>query len=209
MGKLLIINESQKKMILKESINDYLTDIIKNNYEFVKKVLDISSKQINLNLQFLLTWGASIGGFVGPLNDFIVGNSPEISDVELSLIITGIIAVHFIDNKKTINSIINLIKKNGLFNIFKIGLDKSNELKSIFINFIKSLNITLHKVTNIMSYAFIIPIIPIIYESVYNGVLSPKDGKEIALRLGVFGLLTVSGVVLREIIIKLIRRFSG
>lgn len=208
MNKTILINESQKKLILLESVNDDFGNTIEKNYKFVKKVIKLSSEQIGINIEFLFTWGATIGGFIGPLNDFIVGLRPNISDVELSLILTGVIAVHYVDNKETVNKILKHIKENGVFDIFTSTIKKSEELKKTFLNFVSSLNLTLHKVTNIMSYAFIIPIIPMIYNSVSNGVLTVDDGKEIALRLSSFGLLTITGIALREFILKLIRRFS-
>jgi len=209
MNKTILINEGQKKLILKESINDSFGEIIKGSYEFTKKIIKMSSEQMGMNLEFLLTWGASIGGFVGPLNDFIAGKFPELSDMELSLIITGVISLYYIDNKETVKKILGKIKEVGLYDEFGVLLKKSGELKSTFVDFITSLNITLHKVTNIMSYAFIIPIIPIIYESVNSGVISSSDYKEIALRLSSFGLLTVAGVLVRELFGKLIKRFSN
>jgi len=209
MNKTILINEGQKKLILKESINDSFGEIIKGSYEFTKKIIKMSSEQMGMNLEFLLTWGASIGGFVGPLNDFIAGKFPELSDMELSLIITGVISLYYINNKETVKKILGKIKEVGLYDEFGVLLKKSGELKSTFVDFITSLNITLHKVTNIMSYAFIIPIIPIIYESVSSGVISSSDYKEIALRLGSFGLLTVAGVLVRELFGKLIKRFSN
>jgi hypothetical protein len=208
MVKTLIITESQKKLILNESVSDEFISILKKNYEFTKRVLKQSSEQVNLNLEFLLTWGASIGGFMGPLNDFIAGNNPELSDVELSLLITGIVAIHFADNRKMVKTILDKIKEDGLSKPFKKLLNKSEELKKTFIDFISSLNLTLHKLTNLMSYAFVIPLIPMLYESVANGFISDKDAKEIALRLTAFGVLTVSGIMVREIIIKLIKRFK-
>jgi hypothetical protein len=209
MTKTLLINESQKKLILNESINDELSNIIKKNYEFTKRVIKLSSKQVNLNLEFLLTWGSIIGGFTGPLNNFIVGKYPELSDTELSLIITGVVVIYFTDNRKMVNTVVDKIKEDGLVKPFKDLIDKSEELKKTFLDFIGSLNLTLHKITNIMSYAFLIPLLPILYESASSGVISGDAAKEIALRLGAFGLLTVSGVILRELIIKLIKRFKG
>jgi hypothetical protein len=209
MTKTLLINESQKKLILSESINDELSNIIKKNYEFTKRVIKLSSKQVNLNLEFLLTWGSIIGGFTGPLNNFIVGKYPELSDTELSLIITGVVVIYFTDNRKMVNTVVDKIKEDGLVKPFKDLIDKSEELKKTFLDFIGSLNLTLHKITNIMSYAFLIPLLPILYESASSGVISGDAAKEIALRLGAFGLLTVSGVILRELIIKLIKRFKG
>lgn len=209
MNKTLLITESQKKLILLESVNENFGETIRKNYEFVKKVIKMSSEQMGINLEFLLTWGASIGGFVGPLNDFIAGKFPDLSDVELSLIITGIISIYYLDNKKLITKIVDEIKNRGLSSIFSSAVKKGGELRDTFFDFLSSLNLTLHKVTNIMSYAFIIPLIPMIYESVSNGVLDFSDGKEIALRLGSFGLLTVSGIIIRELIVKLIKRFRG
>lgn len=209
MKKTLVISESQKKLILLESINDEFSKKIKDSYNFVEKIIKMTSEQMSINFEFLLTWGATIGGFVGPLNDFVANRHPEISDVELSLIITGVIAIYYVDNKETVNKIIDRIKEKGLYKPFSSAVDKSIELKSTFLDFMTSLNITLHKVTNIMAYAFVIPIIPMLYELTANGSVSTRDAKEIALRLVTYGTLTVSGIVLRELITKIIKRFKG
>ena len=209
MRKTILITESQKRVLLRESVNKEVGDMVKQNYEFAKNVINQTSEQIGLNLQFLITWGASIGGFVGPLNEFIQGKFPDLSEMEVSLILTGIIATYYIDNKKLVAKILNEIKGLGLMGEFTSDLRKSSQLKETFIQFIESLNITLHKVTNIMSYAFIIPIIPLIYNSAVNMSIDSKDAKELALRIGAFGLLTVSGIVVKELFSKLIKRFSN
>jgi hypothetical protein len=206
--KTLLITESQKKLILLESINDEISDTVKKNYSFTKKIIKLSSEQISTNLEFLLTWGASIGGFMRPLNDFISGKYPELSDIELSLIITGVIAVYFSDNKKLMSSVNEKIKEDGLVKPFNDLLKKGGQLKKSLLAFISSLNISLHNITNIMSYCFIIPIIPILYESVSKGVISDYEIKEIALRISSFGLLTISGNIVRELVTKIVRRFS-
>jgi len=209
MKKTILITESQKRVLLRESVNKEVGDMVKQNYEFAKNVINQTSEQIGLNLEFLITWGASIGGFVGPLNEFIQGKFPDLSEMEVSLILTGIIATYYIDNKKLVAKILNEIKGLGLMGEFTSVLRKSSQLKETFIQFIESLNITLHKVTNIMSYAFIIPIIPLIYNSAVNMSIDSKDAKELALRIGAFGLLTVSGIVVKELFSKLIKRFSN
>lgn len=209
MSYTILINENQKKILLRESFSEELGDIIKQNYNFVKDVLKVSSEQIGLNLQFLVTWGASIGGFVGPLNDFINGKFPHMSEVETSLLLTGIIATYYIDNKETVNKILDTIKEMGLSNEFKSVLKKSSLLKDTFISFITSLNVTLHKVTNILSYAFIIPILPMLYEAAHAGSFNDGDSKQIGIRLASFGVITVSGILIKELVGKLIRRFSS
>ena len=110
MRKTILITESQKRVLLRESVNKEVGDMVKQNYEFAKNVINQTSEQIGLNLQFLITWGASIGGFVGPLNEFIQGKFPDLSEMEVSLILTGIIATYYIDNKKLVAKILNEIK---------------------------------------------------------------------------------------------------
>ena len=71
-----------------------------------------------------------------------------------------------------------------------------------------SLGMTLHKVTNIMSYTFIIPLIPMLY-NLGKGDSDSFELSHIAQRLAGFGLLTISGVILKELINKLIKRFRN
>ena len=209
MSATLLINENQKRIILRESVNNEFGDMVKQNYKFVKDVLKMSSQQMGMNFEFLFTWGASIGGFIGPLNEFIAGRYPDVSDMDMSLILTGIIATFYMNNKEMIRKILEKIKSEGLSEEFKTSLNKANQLKSTFVDFMGGLNMTLHSVTNIMSYAFIIPLIPIVYSAVTSGAFKSGDAKEIAVRLASFGVLTVSGIVMKELFSKLIRVFNG
>jgi hypothetical protein len=202
-------DENQKRIILRESVNNEFGDMVKQNYKFVKDVLKMSSQQMGMNFEFLFTWGASIGGFIGPLNEFIAGRYPDVSDMDMSLILTGIIATFYMNNKEMIRKILEKIKSEGLSEEFKTSLNKANQLKSTFVDFMGGLNMTLHSVTNIMSYAFIIPLIPIVYSAVTSGAFKSGDAKEIAVRLASFGVLTVSGIVMKELFSKLIRVFNG
>jgi hypothetical protein len=209
MGKSVLITESQKNLLLIESFGDDFLDIIKKNYEFTKKVLDESSSQIGMNLQFMSTWGASIGGFMSPINDYISTGNINLSSLDLSLILTGIIATHYWDNTEKINKITEIIKERGLMDTFIMGLKKSDDLKKVFFDFISSLNITFHKVTNMLSYTFIIPLLPSFYQMASNLSINSSDIKQISLRLSSFGLLTISGIILKELIQKIINRFNS
>jgi hypothetical protein len=209
MAITIIITESQKKRILKEGGGGgNFSEIIKKNYDLVKDIISKSSSQIGLNLEFLITWGASIGGFVGPLNDFIASREPEFSDLEVSLILTGIISTYYIDNKTLVNKVLTHLKEKGLYESYKKYLRKSRELKKVFSEFIESLGVTLHKVTNILSYTFILPLLPMLYDMAKNDVTSSSI-KELITRLMGFGVLTVSGIIVKELVTKIIKRFKG
>lgn len=209
MNSNFIITEEQKKLIINESIGSELGEVVTQNYEFVKDILKKTSEQIGVNLEFAITWGATIGGLVGPLNDFVMGVSPEISDVEVSLLLTGVIAVIYFDNKKLIKTILEKIKEKGLEDIFKTTLKKGEELKNVFLTFIESLNLTTHKIINIMSYTFIVPLIPQLFELGHNGTFTDSDISQISVRLASFGVLTVSSLIIRELVKKTLERFKN
>lgn len=209
MGITILINENQKRRLILEGSGDFIVETLSKNYDFVKKVIKDSSSQIGLNLEFLVSWGATIGGFVGPLEEFLRGVEPSLSDLEVSLILTGVISSYYLDNKEYVKKIIDTIKEKGLYKPFKKVLTKSKEFKSVFSDFIGSLGITLHKVTNILSYTFILPLLPILYNMVTENNISSSEISDLSKRLIGFGLLTVSGLVLKQLLSKIAKRFKG
>ena len=48
-----------------------MTEYMKTMYSFTKNLVEKVKKIYGLNLRLLLTWGASVGGFVLPLSEFI------------------------------------------------------------------------------------------------------------------------------------------
>lgn len=59
-----------------------------------------------------------------------------------------------------------------------------------------------------MSYTFIIPLLPMFWDIVKQGHFDITQTKEIGIRIAGFGTLTVSGIMLKNLLWKLIRRFS-
>lgn len=205
----IIITEQQKRIIITESTGEELGNLIKQNTERVKEIINEAQNQIGMNLQFLLTWGAGIGGFMGPVEDFVRGKYPEIDESELVLILIGVIATYFVDNKKIVTKIYTKIYEDGLSGIFDRILKKTDTLRNTFIEFIDSLGLTFHKITNMLSYTFIIPILPMIYQMVEDGSTENVDFKQLAIRIISFTGLTLSGIILKELLSKLVKRFKS
>lgn len=205
----ILINVKQARAILKESKGGNENFNIEKTYNQVKEILEKAGEQIGENLTFLITWGASIGGMIGPLNDFIQNKYIGLNDMEVSLLLTGIIANYYFDNKKLISKLVKKIKENGLSPVFSQIFNKAEELKKTFFKFLESLNVTFQKMTNIMSYAFIIPIIPMIYNGVTSGYFTEDSVGEITERILAFGLVTLSGIAIKNLISKIIKRFTS
>jgi len=66
-----LINESQLKLILQEQDQSKMSDYMKEMYSYTNGLVDRAKSIYGLNLKLLLTWGASVGGFVLPLSNFI------------------------------------------------------------------------------------------------------------------------------------------
>ena len=94
----VIISESQKKLIV-ESLSDKIKSIQDESLELTKKVISDTYEQTGINLSMLLTWGASIGGLISPVTQWLQGKNPELSQSDISLIMTAIICTIFYENK--------------------------------------------------------------------------------------------------------------
>jgi hypothetical protein len=107
-----------------------------------------------------------------------------------------------------IYDIFTKIKDNGLSSVLKKVLSKTDTFLSVFLDFIASLGLTLHKITNMLSYTFIIPLLVTLLNMTKNMSVDRRDIDEIVLRLTSFGLLTVSGIVIKQLINRIVRRFK-
>ena len=204
----ILITESQERMILNESIGREFADILKKNSD-IAKLISAQIKEITGgDKAALLTFGASIGGLMGPVGDFLEGKYPNMNDVEISLLLTGVIATFFYNSPKLIGKIKSKISEKNLDSEFDVALSKAQELKDTFFDFMESLNITLFKVSNILGFAFLIPLLPYIHQ-LSEGKLSMADINKIVTILLSYGVITITSSTLKEIMVKLIKRFKG
>ena len=203
-----LITESQLKLILQEQDQSKMSDYMKEMYSYTKNLVDKSKKIYGLNLKLLLTWGASIGGFVLPLDNFIKTGRFELNDVEQTLILIGIACSIFYDNSRTLKLIYKKIKEHGLEDVFKEVLVKSKNLKSSFSRFLSSANVTVSSSLDLLAYSFLITIITDILDASVNGGDIEIMSKTIAKRLIASGVVIVSQVFLSETIKKVIKKFS-
>ena len=204
----IVITESQyKKLLLEESSNKIL-GTLKGLKNMVSNVLEKTQKQTKIDLEFLLTWGATIGGFVGPVSDFIDGKFPDVNDMEKSLLLTGVILTYFSSNKEKLNKILVLIKEKGLVKTFDEVLKKTDKLEKTFLSFVDSLGITVKNLSNMLAYSFLIPILPKLYQ-MSTTEFTNEDISELTKRILSFGIINLSGETIKEILGKIVSRFKN
>lgn len=203
----IVITESQHKKILLENASENAMDKLESIRNFFIDILKKVKNQFGIDLEFLLTWGVTIGGFVKPVSDFIKGEFSEITDTNLALICTGVILTYFTSNKKLLGDVIEKIKDNGVIYEFDLMLKKSGQLKKVFFGFVNSLALPMSKISNMIAYSFLIPIIPELYEFAqgHSGV----DVSEIINRIISYLGLTFLGFSVKRLITSVVERFKS
>lgn len=203
-----LINESQLRTILQEQDQSKMSDYMKELYSFTSNLVTKAKKSYGLNLKLLLTWGASVGGLVMPLDRFIKSGRFELTDEQATLILVGIACTFFYDNAKSLRKILLKIKDEGLEDTFKEVLVKSKNLKNSFTTFLKSANVTLGSTLELVTYSFLIPIITDIQSAIVDGGDLQTTAMTIAKRLVASGVVLVGQIALTETIKKILKKFD-
>ena len=203
-----LINESQLRLILQEQDKSKMSEYMKELYSFTSNLVSKAKKTYGLNIRLLLTWGASVGGLVMPLDNFIRNGRFELTDQQTTLILAGIACTHFYENTKTLKTILIKIKEEGLEETFKEILIKSKNLKNSFFRFLKSANITLGSTLELVTYSFLIPIITDIQSAITNGEDLHTVAMRVSERLSASGVVIIGQIALTETIKKILKKLE-
>lgn len=205
--KTIIITEQQRRLILSEIANEEMDKTIGENDKLIKRIAKEASEQINFDLKILGTFSMSIGGLLGPVEKFLSGEFPEFSTMDISLILAGIGFQYIIDNKKPLSLLLQKIKEKGLYDVYKIALEKTELLKNSFLSFVESLGVSIKKTSNIIGYTFLIPLIPLLYQMSTSGHFEQNQIYEVIKRLSGFVALNVGGISLKQLLSLIVKRF--
>jgi hypothetical protein len=204
----VIITKSQYVKLLTEEKKNEIESTFDDSKSFVKRVVGDIKKQHGMDFSFALTWGPTIGGFVGPISRYLEGTYPSLSQSDITLLTFGIIMTFFSSNKEKINKVLTLIKEKGLVTFFDRALRKSFDLKESFIDFIESLNVTFSRTSNMLSYTFLVPLVPMLKE-LSDMDLDPSQVAMIAKGIASYTGTAVSSTIIFELVKKIIKRFRS
>jgi hypothetical protein len=203
-----IITENQLKVITEGITIGKINENMKRLYSFSVKMINKVEKKYGLNLRLLSTWGPAVGGFVMPLDNFIKTRDFNFTEPQSALVLAGVAATIFFDNKPMIKKIIDKIKEEGIVDGFKEVLNKGKELRNVFIKFMESLSTSITSISEIVSYSFLIPIIGDIQNMLGKNPNILELSKTIGERLLASGVVLVGAVTLVEVINKILKRLS-
>jgi hypothetical protein len=203
-----LINEQQLKVILREQKESKMTDYMKELHSFTTEVVNRVMKKYEINLKMLMTWGTAVGGLLMPLDVFLKTGQFDMSDSQRYLVLAGVAAVLFFDNKRLVSKIIKKIKEEGLEEVFDVAINKGSQLKNTFFEFLESLNLSISTFVDVMGYTFLLPILTDIHSVATNTTDVNEAALMIGERLLASGVIASGGTLLNVIIKKLIKRFK-
>lgn len=201
-----LITPHQLKHLIKESEGDDIKDNLKRLWDFTMEVIDKSQSMWNLNVRFLMTWGAAIGGMILPLKQWIENQEPELSEKQVILLLVGIACNYYYDNEKFIRGILDKIKQEGLIEPFRKLFVKSEELKKGLLDFLQSVKVFGRTMSSLMGYAFILPVLDDIMSLADSG--DPDQVlRNVVARIVASGVVVVGGTALTSLIGNIIKKY--
>lgn len=204
----IILTESQYIKVLQESKENAMSDVFTDAKNFTKKIIKDVKKQFGIDFVFLGTWGSVIGGFVGPVSKYMSGRYPNLTETDITLISFGIILTFFSSNKDKLREVLELIKEKKLITFFDRALSKSYDLRDALFGFLESLNLTFSKVSNMIAYTFLVPLVPIL-KDLSDLSIGEKQIELLAMGIGHYlgGIFTSQMVY--TLVKKVIDRFKS
>ena len=179
-----------------------LSKALSNIAQIGKENLKDTQRMMKFDLKFLLTWSATIGGFMGPLTQYIKDQNVELTEANINLIVVGVCATLFYNNEKLVAELVSKIKEEGLLPVFESALQKGDELKSALMRFLESIGLTVGNLFAIASFTFLIPIIGILNTYATSGEITPESIQEISERIAMAGVTALSATTIRNFLKK-------
>jgi hypothetical protein len=85
---------------------------------------------------------------------------------------------------------------------------KSYDLKDSFISFLESLNMTFSKTSNMLAYAFLVPLVPFL-KHISDMDMSDEEMMMLINGIAHYSVVLVSSTILTQLISKIIKRFKS
>ena len=199
--KITISEDIQRKLITESLMGD-LSKALSNIAQIGKENLKDTQRMMKFDLKFLLTWSATIGGFMGPLTQYIKDQNVELTEANINLIVVGVCATLFYNNEKLVAELVSKIKEEGLLPVFESALQKGDELRSALMRFLESIGLTVGNLFAIASFTFLIPIIGILNTYATSGEITPESIQEISERIAMAGVTALSATTIRNFLKK-------
>ena len=197
----VVLTESQYKKILLEGYKEKVGNALMKMHEFSAKVVGDASTQLKYDFRFLVTYGAGIGAILQSVFEYLDGTFDGLTDVQIAGLAVMAVGIVFFEDKD-LKEQISKISEMGLDSELGRAVSFTDRLKSKFSYLLKLLGMSIHRLSNIVSYSFLIPILSIVIEVVTSHGSDSTQFQTLVESLLTSGLIAVEGVAIRDILLK-------
>jgi len=197
----VVLTESQFKKILLEGYKEQINNKLMGMHDFSRKVVSDASTQLKFDFRFLVSYGAGIGAILQSVFEYLDGNFNGLDDGQIAGLAVMAVGVVFFENKD-LRALLGKVKDEGLSSELNNAIGFTERLKDKFAYLLKLLGMSIHRVSNIVSYSFLIPILSIVIDLVTKHGVDSTQFSTFVEALLTSGLIAVEGVALRDVLLK-------
>ena len=197
----VILTESQYKKILLENYKTKVGGTLTKLHNFSTKVVGDASRQLGFDFRFLLSYGAGIGAILDSVYEFLEGNFDGLSPTEIAGLTVMAVGVVFFEGKDYRRQL-NKVDELDLTNELSVAVNYTEKLKGKFSHLLKVLGMSIHRTSNIISYAFLIPLLSILIQVVTEYGVNSEQFEMFVESFLISGVIAVEGVTIRDILFK-------
>lgn len=196
-----IITEEQYKQILNEGITDTITKKIEKFKEFFQKIIDDLKTSYNFHIKFGLTYGAGIGAIIQPITDYLNSRYPNLDTSQIEMLAVASIMIVFFEGKE-IEKIEKKVTEESLENELADGVGYAEVLSVKFKKVMNVLGMSVYRLSDIVAYAFLLPLLSEIYKFMDKGV-EAMDFNLISKSIMISTGIMIGGNLIKRMVEKL------
>ena len=204
----ILITESQRKMIITESVLDELSRKFFEVSESGKEVIETVSKQLGINLKFLLTYGLGVGTLYPVIGEFLKGMYPSLTETQILNLVVAAISVVYFNNKTETTEIVEKLSEDGLETELDSATKRIESMSSKLAKILNKLSGVSFALVDILAYTALTHVIPYLGKIVFD--IGSEATSEVALKaLGMSVGLTIFGSSIKKVLKMMAKKLES
>ncbi len=204
----ILITESQRKMIITESVLDELSRKFSEVSESGKEVIETASKQLGINLKFLLTYGLGVGTLYPVIGEFLKGMYPSLTETQILNLVVAAISVVYFNNKTETTEIVEKLSEDGLEAELDSATKRIESMSSKLAKILNKLSGVSFALVDILAYTALTHVIPYLGKIVFD--IGSEATSEVALKaLSMSVGLTIFGSSIKKVLKMMAKKLES
>jgi len=204
----VVITEAQYKMVLNEKFDLKLNSIVDHLSKLTNKIVNDVKKQFKLSTRFALTYGAGIGALMNPVSQYLHNEFTGLEDWQISSLVIAAISIVYYQGEDYMKMKKD-IESQGLEDELKAAVDKTVLIKERFADMLNLVGLSVYTAKDILAYTFLLPVLGMLVNVVTTFGANSVEFTTLIESILTSGLITTSGVVVRDVLQKIAKTISG